>query len=141
MERTQFTFYESFYKAIRRIRRKEERADAYDAIVKYALLGEEPDLSRLSNGAAIAFELIRPTLDSARKKAESGRLGGQANRKQTESKKEKENKKENKKKNDIEIDIENEAEIEADRERRRLYFLDVMRQQNGGPEDDWNGGY
>ena len=41
--RTQFTFYESFYKAISRIKKKADRADAYDAICKYALTGIEPD--------------------------------------------------------------------------------------------------
>lgn len=77
MGRKQFTFYESFYSALRRIRKKADRADAYDAIVTYALLGQEPDLDSLPDAAAIAFELIRPTLDASRRKSESGRTGGQ----------------------------------------------------------------
>ena len=36
-ERKQFTMYESIYKALQRIRKKPDRADAYDAICAYAL--------------------------------------------------------------------------------------------------------
>ena len=51
---------------------------AYDAIVDYALYGAEPDMAILPNAAAIAFDLIRPTLDASRRKAISGQLGGLA---------------------------------------------------------------
>lgn len=70
MERKQFTFYASFFEALERIRNKKDRSDAYDAICRYALRGEEPDLLALSDAAAITFQLVRPTLDSSRKKAE-----------------------------------------------------------------------
>ena len=83
--RSQFTFYDSFYRALSRIKKKADRADAYDAIVAYALLGEEPDLDKLSDAAAIAFEVIRPNLDASRRKAASGKQGGKA-KKQSESK-------------------------------------------------------
>lgn len=101
MDRKQFTFYASFLRGIERIRNKAARCDAYDAIVKYALCGLEPDLSSLPDAAAIAFEMARPNIDASRKKAEAGRKGGaiclseedkqtvskpQANRKQTEAK-------------------------------------------------------
>lgn len=108
MERTQFTFYDSFFKAIRRIKKKADRADAYDAICAYALHGEEPDLEAMSDSAAIAFELSKPNLDSSRRKAQSGSKGGstkqaeskpEANDKQTASKNKKEDKKKNKNKN------------------------------------------
>lgn len=127
MDRTQFTFYESFYKAAKRIKDPSARAEVYDAICEYALYGNEPEIDALSEMAAIAFELIKPNLDASRKKAESGKLGGtkkqsestfeangsktEAKRKQNEAsekqeqteskkenKKEKENKIENKKK-------------------------------------------
>lgn len=109
MERTQFTFYESFFKAIIRIKKDADRCKAYDAICSYALYGEEPDIDSLPDAAAIAFELSKPNLDASRRKAQSGKRGGehkqteskpQANGKQTASKKEKENKKENKKENE-----------------------------------------
>ena len=76
MEREQFTFFSSFYIALRRIRKPAERCAAYDAICTYALTGELPDLDKLPDAAAIAFELIRPVLDSGKRKAESGRAGG-----------------------------------------------------------------
>lgn len=103
MERTQFTFYGSFFKAISRIKKKSDRADAYDAICAYALYGEGPDLEKMPDAAAIAFELSKPNLDASRRKATSGKKGGstkqagskqEANGKQTASKKEEEKKKE-----------------------------------------------
>lgn len=82
--RSQFTFYESFYNALRRIKKKADRADAYDAICAYALFGIEPDMDALPDAAAIAFELVKPNLDSSRRKASNGKKGGQS--KQTPSK-------------------------------------------------------
>lgn len=73
MRRSQFTFYESFAKAIGRIRNKEDRADAYDAICNYALAGVEPDPESVSDIVMIVFELVRPTMDSSKKKAEDQR--------------------------------------------------------------------
>ena len=75
MERTQYTFYESFYKALSRIRRDADRAKAYDAITRFALYGEEPDLDTLPDNVAIAFEVIRPNLEASRRKAEGGSKG------------------------------------------------------------------
>ena len=97
MARKQFTFYESFASALSRIKKKSDRADAYDAICRYALYGELPDLEKLPDSAAIAFDLIRPTLDVSKRKADAGKTGGtakqdaskpEANRKQTASKSE-----------------------------------------------------
>lgn len=84
MERTQFTFYDSFFRSISRIKNKAARCDAYDAICRYALTGEEPDLDSMADIAAIAFEGAKPNLDASRRKAESGKKGGE--NKQTESK-------------------------------------------------------
>lgn len=78
MNRTQFTFYESFFKAAARIRKKADRCAAYDAICAYALYGTIPSMEDMPDAAAIAFELIRPTLDASRKKAAGGRRGGEA---------------------------------------------------------------
>ena len=79
--RSQFTFYDSFYRALSRIKKKADRADAYDAIVTYALTGKEPDLDKLPDSAAIAFEVIKPNLDASRKKAANGKQGGKAKKK------------------------------------------------------------
>lgn len=77
-ERTQFTFYASFFDAVSRIKKKADRADAYDAICAYALREEDPDFSKMSDAAQIAFLLIKPNLDSSRRKAKSGKNGGSA---------------------------------------------------------------
>lgn len=116
MNRTQYTFYESFYKAAKRIKDPTARAEVYDAICEYALYGNEPDIDVLSEMAAIAFELIKPNLDASRKKAESGKLGGR--KKQTEAKRkqneasEKQEQTESKKENKKEKEGENKIEIE-----------------------------
>ena len=86
MERAQFTFYRSFASALRRIRKDADRAKAYDAICDYALDGKEPDLSALPDAAAIAFELVKPNLDASKRKAESGKRGGNVRQEQTGSK-------------------------------------------------------
>lgn len=97
MERKQFTFYSSFYDGISRIKNKAARCDAYEAVIRYALFGEEPALDKVPDAAAMAFMITKPILDSARKKAESGSKGGaskpeanasnaEANAKQTASK-------------------------------------------------------
>lgn len=117
--RTQFTFYESFYRATQRIKDPLARAQVYDAICEYALYGVVPDMESLSDVAAIAFELVRPNLDASRKKAEAGRAGG--SRKQNESKSKqteatsKQGETRSKKENEIEKEKENENEIEIEK--------------------------
>ena len=76
MERKQFTFYSSFFRAISRIKNKSARADAYDAICRYALTGELPDLDKLPDAAAMAFDMAKPVLDCGKRKAEGGQRGG-----------------------------------------------------------------
>lgn len=116
--RTQFTFYESFFKAVSRIKKKADRADAYDIICAYALFQEEPNLDSVSDAVAIAFELLRPVLDKAREKSENGKNGGskpKANAKQSESKAEaNSNLEKAASKKEIEIEVEVEKEIEID---------------------------
>lgn len=122
MDRKQFTFYESFAKAIRNIRKPSDRCAAYDALVNYALYGEEPDLDKAADSVALFFEMAKPNLDSSKKKAENGKRGGmaeakgkreenaskpQAKPKQTASEKEKEVEKEDEK----EKEVENECSI------------------------------
>ena len=118
-ERKQFTFYESFYTALKRIKKKQDRADAYDLICEYALMNKEPDLEEYSDSVAIAFELLRPVLDSARKKAANGKQGGsktKANGKQIESKTKQplsEGEKEREIEKEREKEVENEIESES----------------------------
>ncbi len=118
MQRTQFTFYESFFKAVSRIKKKADKADAYDMICAYALYQEEPDLESASDAVAIAFELLRPVLDKAKERSESGKKGGskpEANAKQTGSKPEANGKQgETASKKEKEIEVENEVEKEIE---------------------------
>lgn len=110
MERQQFTFYESFFKAISRIKKKSDRCDAYDAICEYALYETHPDLDQLADAAAIAFELSKPNLDASRRKSNSGKKGG--SRKQAASKPEASGKQEQgESKNERENEIENDSYI------------------------------
>ena len=76
MEREQFTFYASFARAARRIRKPSERCAFYDAVVSFALQGEEPDLDNAPESVALAMELVMPVLASSRRKAENGKRGG-----------------------------------------------------------------
>lgn len=78
MERAYFTFFKSFYDAINMLTDKAVQADAYRALCEYALTGEEPDLSGVSDVVAAIFVMARPNIDTSRKKAESGKAGGKA---------------------------------------------------------------
>ena len=123
MERQQFTFYRSYFRAIKLLPKK-EREPVFMAICAYALDGEEP---KLSDTAAAVFELVRPTLDTAARKAENGKRGGskaEAKRKQTESKTEANGKQEqtaSEKENEIEKENEKELEIEKESYKDNIY--------------------
>lgn len=67
MKREQFTFYRSYYEAIKTLPAKELKT-ALIAICAYALDEETPSLSGIANSV---FALVRPTLDTGRKKAEN----------------------------------------------------------------------
>ena len=85
-ERKQFAFYRSFWEAVKTLPKK-DRLPVLEAIISYALDGEDP--KGLTAGQSAFFLLVKPNLDSSRKKAASGKQGGskpQANRKQTASK-------------------------------------------------------
>lgn len=122
MARSQFTFYESFFKAVSRIKKAQDRAAAYDMICAYALYQTEPDLDKAPDSVAIAFDLLRPVLDKAKEKAENGKNGGskpKANGKQTGSKPEANgklgnipSKKEKEGEKEIEKEVEKEIEID-----------------------------
>lgn len=62
-ERQSFTFYLSFYKAIKGLKTR-ERLAIYDAIVEYSLLGKEP--VALSPISQLVWDLIEPTLSKSR---------------------------------------------------------------------------
>jgi len=120
MERGQFTFYRSYYEALRQLPKK-DREPALMAICAYALDGEEPELS---STPAVIFSLIRPTLDAGRRKAESGKQGGtktKANGKQSESKT-----KANAKQTGREKEREKEEEGEKEKEKENECYLSPL---------------
>ena len=128
MERAQFTFYRSYYEAIRHLSKK-DRETVLMAVCAYALDNVEPTLTGV---AASVFTLIRPTLDSGRIKAEN-RINKRestaeqnenkpgTNQKQTKNKPESnQNQNENKTEqtgNEKEREIEREKEVEGENER------------------------
>ena len=106
MPREQFTFYRSFWDALQEQSNK-VKSELLLAICAYALDDEEP--KGLSPNAAMGFRLIRPVLDTGKRKSENGKNGG--NSKQSESKSEA-NKKQTTSDIEVEKEIEKEVEIE-----------------------------
>lgn len=106
-KRGQYTFYRSFWEAIK-VLPKKDRLPIYEAITEYALDGTVP--AGLTQSQSAFFSLVKPNLDAARKKAANGKQGGskpKANGKQNASEKERE------KENEIEIEGEKEKEQSA----------------------------
>lgn len=66
MERPQFTFYRSYWEAIKGLPQR-EREIALEAVIEYALNENEPE--KLSPIANAVFVLIKPTVDTGRNKA------------------------------------------------------------------------
>lgn len=80
MQRKQFTFYRSFHMAIQQLSKEKHQLLAYQTLCDYALDGTTPDIDALPNEVAILFILMKPNLDSSRRKAAAGRKGGLAPR-------------------------------------------------------------
>lgn len=72
MGRESFIFYRSFYEAMSDINDK-DKLKLYNAICKYALYGEETELTGISN---TLFKLIKPQLEANNKRFEDGKKGG-----------------------------------------------------------------
>ena len=83
MKREQFTWYRSYYEALRTLPAKDFQI-AVLAICAYALDEEVPDLSGVPYSV---FTLIRPTLDSGKIKAANRANKRKTNREQSENKK------------------------------------------------------
>lgn len=118
MKREQFTFYRSYYEALKKLS-KRDREQAIMAICAYAL---DEETIPLTGGASVVFLLVKPTLDSARKRAAGGQHGKSAASREDTGKpaarygedagKEKEGEKEG----EIEVEIETETETETETE-------------------------
>lgn len=106
MERSQMTFYASFWDAIDSLP-KRDQLPVFRAVVSYGLYGEHSE--NLTSSQNAFFTLMQPVLDSSRKKAANGKHGGskpKANGKQYAREKEREKEKEG--------EIENESKKAAD---------------------------
>lgn len=75
MDRKQFTFYRSYWDAIQELP-EGDKMPVLEAIISYALDGYIPQ--SLTQVQRAFFTICKPTLDTARKKAESGKRGGEA---------------------------------------------------------------
>lgn len=130
-----FTFFRSYYDAIKKLPKK-DRADTILTVCEYALYGNEPE--KITAVAEAMFTLIRPVIDSGIKKAESGAKGGKAKGKQDGSKtkakkkqpsRDKESEEEEDKDNefdkeyDVDVDAETEATLKSEVEKTRLRLM------------------
>lgn len=68
MERSNFTFYRSYYEALQELSEKDQ-TKVLMAVIAYALDGEEKELKGVPKAL---FTLIKPTLDAGRKMAKGG---------------------------------------------------------------------
>ena len=116
-QRGQFTFYRSYWDSLRELPKK-DRLPILEAIISYGLDGTAP--AALTSTQKAIFLLVKPTLESGRKKSANGKQGGkqtgskqEANRKQTLSKPEANDKQTASEK---EIEIEKEIEVEIEKE-------------------------
>lgn len=109
LNRGQFTFYRSFWEAIR-VLPKKDRLPILEAIISYALDGAEP--SQLTQSQLAFFSLVRPNLDTARRKAGGGsaKTSAEDNGKIPQRyRKDTANKKEGEKEKEVEVEKENEC--------------------------------
>lgn len=104
-QRKQFTFYASYYRALRALP-QEQRLAAYDAVLDYVFLGVEP---ALAEGAFAAFALIQPFLDTALVRSRKARQS-------KEQEQEKEQDKEQEKEQGKEQEKDKEQDKEKDKE-------------------------
>lgn len=114
MRREQFTFYRSYYDALKNLPEK-ERAKVLFAILEYAL--DEQEQNKLEGVCAACFLLIRPTLDSGRIKAANRKNKAKTNEEQNENKaktKAEQNNKEKEKEKEREREVEKEGEVERE---------------------------
>ena len=119
--RNQFTFYRSYFEAIEPLPKK-DRSAIILAVCEYGLYETEP--KGLSPVAMACFNLIRPTLDSGRKKAANGKQGGKTP-KQTGSKPEA-NGKQSAREKEREKEGEIEKEVENDRSKSEAIAFEVF---------------
>ena len=136
MVRNQFTFYKSFYDAIQPLSKKDQ-ASIILAICAYGLYEEMP--TGLSASANMAFSLIKPTIDSGRRKAVNRMQG---DNKSTTKRNQNDNKTEtNEKQNDNKTitkqkQIDKEKERENEREENTLTSIFYREREKEGEQGE-----
>lgn len=119
MERTQFTVYESFYKAIARMRKKSDQADTFLAMARLALYGEEPDIDNLPDAVGSAMELIAPVIRAGSNKAANRKNKTEQNETNENKTEQNDNKKENKKEREYKRERKKENDSYLSKEKKR----------------------
>lgn len=127
MERKQFTFYRSYFEAVSNLPKTAQTAVLL-AICDYALNEKAP---KLTGAAGAVFSLIKPTLDTSRRRAELGVNYGKGKKdkaKQTDSKtiandQQTDSKGENELELKKELELEYELELENKHEKENEYSL------------------
>lgn len=109
MKRDQFTFYRSYYEALKNLPKRDQTA-VLMAVIGYALDETAPSLSGVPLSV---FTLIRPTLDSGRNKAKNRMKKMESNGEQTENKS-KTKQEQTCKEGEKEREIESEREVESE---------------------------
>ena len=111
MKRDQFTFYRSYYEALKNLPKRDQTA-VLMAVIGYALDETEPSLSGVPLSV---FTLIRPTLDSGRNKARN-RMNKCGTRSDQTENKLKTNQEQTCKEGEKEVESEREVEVEREKE-------------------------
>ena len=105
MERNQFTFYRSYYEALKHLP-KRDRAEVLMAVISYALDEVEPSLSGVPLSV---FTLIKPTLDTGRNKAKNRQNKTKTKREQNGNEGEREKEREEEKEGEREYEGEDDS--------------------------------
>ena len=120
-KRKQFTFYESFYGSLLELP-LEEALPTLWVIVTYGLYGRKPRIPLSSSGKAV-IKLVKPVLDSARKKSQGAVKGNKMRCKSKrkpipgscpDNAREKEKEEEVEVENEVEVEEETEIELEKE---------------------------
>lgn len=128
MKRDQFTFYRSYYEALKHLP-KRDRADVLMAVIGYAL---DEEIPKLSGVPLSVFTLIRPTLDSGRNKAKN-RLNKQKTSQEQTVTKQEQNGKEWESEREVEKELEREVESECEGEGENDSSLPTTPLPRSGP--------
>ena len=121
-KRKQFTFYESFYKALVKLPVELAQKGAW-VIITYALTGQMPEME-LEPALDVAFTLIKPVLDTARSKSEAISASNRRRAKKNQSDSnvgpidvQSVSNNVQEKEKEVEIEVENEVEVELEVEK------------------------